>query len=153
MNCLSHALINVKITKKTVFQKFIDKRSKKDTFEFGMVAGIITLSCVLGIGFCCGYLWYRKLREDGFVLFAAEFFAELTLIICFLITTVYLKSHEFDKNINFTGIVWNDGRGNFPKQNKTFLPQYKKKWGTVPEVSAADLDNDGDLDIVYSRAG
>jgi hypothetical protein len=23
----------------------------------------------------------------------------------------------------------------------------------VPEVSAADLDNDGDLDIVYSRAG
>ena len=31
--------------------------------------------------------------------------------------------------------------------------QHKKKWGAVPEVSAADLDNDGDLDIVYSRAG
>ena len=29
----------------------------------------------------------------------------------------------------------------------------QEKWGTVPEVSAADLDNDGDLDIVYSRAG
>jgi hypothetical protein len=64
-----------------------------------------------------------------------------------------LGAHEFDKNIDFTGIVWNDGRGNFPKNNTTPLPQHKKKWGTIPEVSAADLDNDGDLDIVYSRAG
>ena len=39
------------------------------------------------------------------------------------------------------------------RHNNTRLPQHKKKWGTVPEVSAADLDNDGDLDIVYSRAG
>ena len=63
-----------------------------------------------------------------------------------------LGAHEFENNA-FTGIVWNDGSGNFPKHIKTSLPQHKKKWGTVPEVSAADLDKDGDLDIVYSRAG
>ena len=63
-----------------------------------------------------------------------------------------LGAHEFENNA-FTGIVWNDGRGNFPKHIKTSLPQHKKKWGTVPEVSVADLDKDGDLDIVYSRAG
>ncbi len=66
---------------------------------------------------------------------------------------VLLGAHEHEQSIDFTGIVWNDGRGNFNKHNKTSLPQHKKKWGTVPEVSAADLDNDGDLDIVYSRAG
>jgi hypothetical protein len=66
---------------------------------------------------------------------------------------VLLGAHESEKSIDFTGIVWNDGSGNFPKHIKTSLPQHKKKWGTVPEVSAADLDNDGDLDIVYSRAG
>jgi hypothetical protein len=61
---------------------------------------------------------------------------------------------EFDKyNRNFTGIVWNDGNGNFPKHNTTPLPQHKKRWGHIPEASAADLDNDGDLDIVYSRVG
>ena len=65
---------------------------------------------------------------------------------------VLLGAHEFENNA-FTGIVWNDGRGNFPKHIKTSLPQHKKKWGTVPEVSVADLDKDGDLDIVYSRAG
>ena len=36
--------------------------------------------------------------------------------------------------------------------NTTPLKQYKA-WGTIPEVSAWDLDNDGDMDIVYSRAG
>ena len=66
---------------------------------------------------------------------------------------VLLGAHEHEKSIDFTGIIWNDGWGNFPKHNNTTLPQHKKKWGTVPEVSAADLDNDGDLDIVYSRAG
>jgi len=65
---------------------------------------------------------------------------------------VLLGAHEFENNV-FTGIVWNDGRGNFPKHSKTSLPQHKKKWGAIPEVSASDLDNDGDLDIVYSRAG
>ena len=66
---------------------------------------------------------------------------------------VLLGAHEYEQSIDFTGIVWNDGRGNFIKHNNTLLPQHKMKWGTVPEVSAADLDNDGDLDIVYSRAG
>ena len=50
-----------------------------------------------------------------------------------------------------TGIVWNDGRGNFSQ--KTLLPMYKKKYSGIPEISASDLDNDGDLDIVISRVG
>ena len=66
---------------------------------------------------------------------------------------VLLGAHEYEQSIDFTGIVWNDGWGNFNKHNKTSLPQHKKKWGGLPEVSAADLDNDGDLDIVYSRVG
>ena len=61
-------------------------------------------------------------------------------------------AHEFENN-SFTGIVWNDGRGNFITYNKTPLQRYQSKWGVIPEVSASDLDNDGDLDIVYSRAG
>ena len=50
-----------------------------------------------------------------------------------------------------TGIVWNDGRGNFNKHNNTSLPQHKQKFSVIPEVTASDLDNDGDLDIVYGR--
>jgi hypothetical protein len=50
----------------------------------------------------------------------------------------------------FTGILWNDGKGKFPKHKKTLLPMHKE-WGGLPEVSASDLDGDGDLDIVYSR--
>ncbi len=72
---------------------------------------------------------------------------------------------EFERGArNYTGIVWNNGNGDFPTRfdhvnkiltsyNTTPLPQHKKKWGHIPEVSAADLDNDGDLDIVYSRVG
>ncbi|MDC0597608.1 VCBS repeat-containing protein [Candidatus Pseudothioglobus singularis] len=51
----------------------------------------------------------------------------------------------------FTGVVWNDGRGNFITYNATPLKQYKDTYEGVPEVSASDLDNDGDMDIVYSR--
>jgi len=58
---------------------------------------------------------------------------------------------EYASSQAFTGIVWNNGTGYFSQ--KTALPQHKKKWGTIPEVSASDLDDDGDLDIVYSRAG
>jgi hypothetical protein len=53
----------------------------------------------------------------------------------------------------FTGIIWNDGKGNFPQHNFTSLFYEKKEWSSMPEVSAADLDNDGDLDIVYSKTG
>ena len=60
-------------------------------------------------------------------------------------------AHEFERGQEFTGIVWNNGKGYFSQ--KTALPHHRKKWGTIPEVSASDLDNDGDLDIVYSRAG
>ena len=49
-----------------------------------------------------------------------------------------------------TGISWNDGLGKFSGNLK--LP-IVKDWGTVPEVSAWDLDSDGDMDIVISRAG
>ena len=58
--------------------------------------------------------------------------------------------HEYGNM--FTGIFWNDGQGNFMPYNTTPLKQYKA-WGTIAEVSAWDLDNDGDMDIVYSRAG
>jgi len=54
--------------------------------------------------------------------------------------------------LSLTGIVWNDGRGNFNKHNNTRLPQHKQKFSTISEVSVSDLDNDGDLDIVYSRS-
>ena len=61
---------------------------------------------------------------------------------------------EYYKNPTaITGIVWNNGKGYFPSYDVTRLQQYKKKWGIIPEVSASDLDNDGDLDIVYSRVG
>ena len=60
--------------------------------------------------------------------------------------------HEYGGNGFPTAIYWNDGQGNFMPYNTTPLKQYKV-WGTIPEVSAWDLDNDGDVDIVYSRAG
>ena len=62
--------------------------------------------------------------------------------------------HEYSTYSNMlTGIHWNDGRGNFITYDTTPLKQYRDKWGTIPEVSASDLDNDGDMDIVYSRTG
>jgi hypothetical protein len=52
---------------------------------------------------------------------------------------------------SFTGIIWNDGKSQFNMHNGTRLPQHKQKYSVIPEISASDLDNDGDLDIVYSR--
>ena len=63
--------------------------------------------------------------------------------------------HELEYGNNaipgITGIVWNDGKGNFSR--KTKVQYYKKKYSEIPEISASDLDNDGDLDIVISRVG
>ena len=64
-----------------------------------------------------------------------------------------LGGDAYDSSHDFTGIIFNDGKGNFSQSKYTRLPQYKKKWGNIPEASAADLDNDGDLDIVFSRTG
>ena len=62
--------------------------------------------------------------------------------------------HEKEYSSNaITGIVWNDGKGYFPSYNVTPLAQYKKKYSGIPEISASDLDNDGDLDIIVSRVG
>ena len=57
------------------------------------------------------------------------------------------------KHCAITGIVWNDGRGNFSKHNTTRLPQHGEIYFNVPEVSISDLDGDGDLDLALSRAG
>jgi hypothetical protein len=61
--------------------------------------------------------------------------------------------HENNSSPMLTGIHWNDGQGNFITYDTTPLKQYRDKWGNIPEVSASDLDNDGDMDIVYSRTG
>jgi len=62
--------------------------------------------------------------------------------------------HEYNTyEAMFTGIHWNDGQGNFITYGTTPLKQYRDTWGGIPEVSASDLDNDGDMDIVYSRVG
>ena len=62
-------------------------------------------------------------------------------------------AHEFfDWKGNWkTGVAINNGRGSF-SYRRIALPM-NLKWGTVPEVSAWDLDKDGDYDIVLSRAG
>lgn len=57
--------------------------------------------------------------------------------------------HEFEGSTP-TGIALNDGSGQFGREIR--LPQVAN-WGTVPEVSVWDLDDDGDLDVVLSRAG
>lgn len=59
-----------------------------------------------------------------------------------------IGAHENEGN--FTGIAWNNGFGGF--YETTALPRHED-WPTIPESSMADLDNDGDLDIVFSRAG
>jgi hypothetical protein len=62
-------------------------------------------------------------------------------------------AHEFfNWNGNWkTGVALNNGRGSF-SYRRISLPM-NTKWGTIPEVSAWDLDADGDQDIVISRAG
>jgi hypothetical protein len=53
----------------------------------------------------------------------------------------------------FTGIVWNDGSGNFISYMATPFYNHNDVFHGVPDVSASDLDNDGDMDIVFSKVG
>jgi hypothetical protein len=53
----------------------------------------------------------------------------------------------------FTGIVWNDGSGNFISYMATPFYDHNDVFHGVPDVSASDLDNDGDMDIVFSKVG
>ena len=48
-------------------------------------------------------------------------------------------------------MAFNNGRGYF-SVGSIKLPTVDG-WGVIPEVSAWDIDNDGDMDIVISRAG
>jgi hypothetical protein len=56
----------------------------------------------------------------------------------------------------FSGVLLNDGTGNFYKRGFEF-PEYKNSNGfsysQVPNISVADLDGDGDLDVVRSLIG
>jgi hypothetical protein len=56
-------------------------------------------------------------------------------------------AHEYEGTRS--GVALNDGTGKFRRVWK--LPE-NAEWGTVPEVAVWDLDGDGDLDIVLSRA-
>jgi hypothetical protein len=53
----------------------------------------------------------------------------------------------------FTGIVWNDGSGNFLSYMASPLNDHNDVFHGIPDVSASDLDNDGDMDIVFSKVG
>lgn len=60
-------------------------------------------------------------------------------------------AHEYElKTQTRTGVAFNNGRGKFSK-GSIKLPMVEG-WGTIMEVSAWDIDNDGDKDIVVSRA-
>ena len=60
-------------------------------------------------------------------------------------------------NGTFNGILLNDGNGNFNKRGFSFPDDVKNSSGQsytgVPEISVADLDGDGDLDVVRSHVG
>jgi hypothetical protein len=61
-----------------------------------------------------------------------------------------------DRNRAYNGILLNDGTGNFFERGFAF-PDYKDSNGFtyhhVPFISVADLDGDGDLDVIRSLIG
>ena len=61
-------------------------------------------------------------------------------------------AHEFEAHTQTrTGVAFNNGRGQFSK-GSIKLPTVDG-WGVIMETSAWDIDKDGDMDIVISRAG
>ena len=104
-----------------------------------------SLWCLMNDG--TGFLNKRKCGgADSFALELADLDGDGDL-------DALIGAQEYDYSPDksaFTGILWNNGKGKFPKHNKTLLPMHVD-WGGLPEVSASDLDGDGDLDIVYSR--
>jgi len=60
-------------------------------------------------------------------------------------------------NGTFNGILLNDGTGNFNQRGFSFPDDVKNSSGhsyySVPGISVADLDGDGDLDVVRSHVG
>ena len=60
-------------------------------------------------------------------------------------------------NGTFNGVLLNDGNGNFNKRGASFPDDVRDSNGNsyagVPSISVADLDGDGDLDVVRSHVG
>ena len=56
----------------------------------------------------------------------------------------------------FSGIILNDGKGNFNKRGFEFQEHKNSNgfwYGSVPNISVADLDGDGDLDVIRMLVG
>ena len=60
-------------------------------------------------------------------------------------------------NGTFNGVLLNDGRGNFNQRGASFPDDVRDSNGNsyagVPSISVADLDGDGDLDVVRTHVG
>ena len=66
------------------------------------------------------------------------------------------ETNLLPRNGAFNGVLLNDGTGNFYKRGASFA-EFKSSYGftynSVPNVSIADLDNDGDLDVIRMHVG
>ncbi|MCI5059266.1 MAG: T9SS type A sorting domain-containing protein [Flavobacteriales bacterium] len=51
-------------------------------------------------------------------------------------------------NVDSIFVLWNDGNGNFAKQKISIPPQHDTYTG---KINLRDVDNDGDLDIIFIR--
>ena len=66
------------------------------------------------------------------------------------------QTNLLPRNGAFNGVLLNDGTGNFYQRGASFS-EFKSSYGFtyagVPTVSIADLDNDGDLDVIRMHVG